>query len=243
MNPRIDRVDKNGSTVAEDQMKDTLENSKLGDNALIESKLQKIYKEDFGDGLLKKLMKRIITELTPDQQMKVDILKTTNWREALNEWMDATSNPTLNRTIEDVPELTFIIGDRIKKTGDSDILTRLTSQKKIDVLELALDDMKVDERAAQGLTAAFSALTPKEKNKVIDDMQRGNPDELPNFLRMTAPYVDHILLDGINKENAAFIRKAYQFLEAHANIQQDKDLYGKLSLFMEGWIEEAYKRK
>lgn len=197
------------------------------------------------------LMKLIATELTPDEQMRMvnrtvennNPAKRTQWREAMNAWMDTTSNLTLNRALDDVPQLSFLIGDRIKKTGDSNILTRLTSQKKIDVLELALDDMKVDEKGAQGLTSAFSALTPKEKNKVIDDMQQGNPDELPNFLKMSAPYVDHILLDGINKENAAFIRKAYQYLEAHAATQQDKDLYGKLSLFMEGWMEEAYKRK
>jgi hypothetical protein len=205
-------------------------------------------------GTSEKLMKRIATELTPDEQMKMlnraldtsNIDKTTKWREGMNAWMDAVSNPTLNRAIEDVPQLSFLIGDRIKKSGDSDILTRLTSQKKIDVLELALDslrDSKLDAKAAQGLAMSFSAMTPKEKNKVIDDMQRGNPDELPNFLKMSAPFVDHILLDGINKENAAFIRKAYQFLEAHATTQQDKDLYGKLSLFMEGWMEEAFKRR
>jgi hypothetical protein len=205
-------------------------------------------------GTSEKLMKRIATELTPDEQLKMlnraldtsNILKGTQWREGINAWMDAVSNPTLNRAIEDVPQLSFLIGDRIKKSGDSTVLTRLTSQKKIDVLELAFDslkDSKVDAKAAQGLTMAFSAMTPKEKNKVIDDMQRGNPDELPNFLKMSAPYVDHILLDGINKENAAFIRKAYQFMEAHAATQPDKDLYGKLSLFMEGWMEEAYKRR
>ena len=96
--------------------------------------------------------------------------------------------------------------------------------------------MKVDAKGAQGLTSAFSAMTPKEKNKVIDNMQRRNPDELPNFLKMSAPYIDHILLDGINKENATFIRKTYQYLEARTTIQQDKDLYGKISHFMEGWI-------
>jgi hypothetical protein len=201
-------------------------------------------------GHSEKLMKRIATELTPDEQMKMvnraldtnNIEKGTK-RDALNAWMDNTSNPTLNRAIDDVPQLTFLIGDRIKKTGDSTVLTRLTSQKKIDVLEMALDDPKVDAKAAQGLTSAFSAMTPKEKNKVIDDMQRRNPDELPNFLKMSVPYVDHILLEGINKENAAFIRKTYQYLEAHATTQQDKDIYGKISHFMEGWMEEAYKRR
>ena len=175
--------------------------------------------------------------------LKNNIEKGSGGRDALNAWMDTTSNPTLNRAIDDVPQLSFLIGDRIKKTGDSTVLTRLTSQKKIDVLELALDDMKVDAKGAQGLTSAFSAMTPKEKNKVIDDMQRRNPDELPNFLKMSAPYIDHILLDGINKENAAFIRKTYQYLEAHATTQQDKDLYGKISHFMEGWMEEAFKRR
>lgn len=197
------------------------------------------------------LMKRIANELTADEQMKMVnraldtnyIEKGTRWRDAMNGWMDNTSNPTLNRAIDDVPQLSFLIGDRIKKTGDSTVLTRLTSQKKIDVLEMALDDPKVDAKGAQGLTSAFSAMTPKEKNKVIDDMQRRNPDELPNFLKMSAPYVDHILLDGINKENAAFIRKTYQYLEAHATMQQDKDLYGKISHFMEGWMERAYKRR
>lgn len=210
---------------------------------------KRLFNEMLGNS--EKLMKRIATDLTPDEQMKMvnraldtnNIEKGTKWRDALNTWMDTTSNPTLNRAIDDVPQLSFLIGDRIKTTGDSTVLTRLTSQKKIDVLELALDDMKVDAKAAQGLTSAFSAMTPKEKNKVIDDMQRRNPDELPNFLKMSASYIDHILLDGINKENAAFIRKTYQYLEAHALTQQYKDLYGKISHFMEGWMEEAYKRR
>jgi hypothetical protein len=165
------------------------------------------------------------------------------WRDALDDWIDNTSNFSLNRAIDDVPQLSFMIGERIKITGDSTVLTRLTSQKKIDVLEMALDDPKVDTTAAQGLTSAFSAMTPKEKNKVIDDMQKRNPDELPNFLKISAPYVDNILLDGINKENAAFIRKTYQFLENHAQTQHEKDFYGKLSHFMEGWIEETFKRR
>lgn len=210
---------------------------------------KRLFNETLGHS--EKLMKRIATELTPDEQMKMvnraletnNIEKGTRWRNALNAWMDNTSNPTLNRAIDDVPQLSFLIGDRIKTTGDPTVLTRLTSQKKIDVLEMALDDPKVDAKAAQGLTSAFSAMTAKEKNKVIDDMQCRNPDELPNFLKMSAPYVDNILLDGINKENAAFIRKTYQYLEAHATTQQDKDLYGKISHFMEGWMEEAYKRR
>jgi len=210
---------------------------------------KRLFNEALGSS--EKLMKRIATELTPDEQMKMlnraletnNIEKGNNWRAGINAWMDNTSNPTLNRAIDDVPQLSFLIGDRIKKSGDDSVLTRLTSQKKIDVLEMALDDQKVDDKAAQGLTMAFSAMTPKEKNKIIDDMQRRNPDELPNFLKMSAPYVDNILLEGINKENAAFIRKTYQYLEAHATSQKEKDLYGKISHFMEGWMEEAFKRK
>lgn len=254
MGPRIDRVDKTCGTVvttAEELMNDTSNKTGLTEDTKLNETLQKIYKDDFGHGLLEKLMKRIATELTPDEQIRRvngalktnDTAKGIRWSEVLNAWIDAISNSTLNRAIQDVAQLTFLIGDRIKKTGDSTVLTRLTSQNKIDVLEMALDDQRIDAKAAQGLTMAFSAMTPKEKNKVIDDMQRRNPDELPNFLKISAPYVDNILLEGINKQNAAFIRKAYQFLEAHSATQQDKDLYGKLSLFMEGWIEEAYKRK
>jgi hypothetical protein len=254
MSPRIDRVDKCEVTVvaaAEDQTDDTLSEAGLTESVTLKDKLQKIYKDDFGQEVIEKLMMRIATELPADEQIKrvngalnsSDIAKADRWSETLNAWIDAISNTTLNRAIDDVPQLRFLISDRIKKTGDSDILTRLTSQKKIEILELALNDLKVDTKGAQGLISAFSALTGKEKNKVIDDMQRCNPDELPNFLKLSAPYVDHILLDGINKENAAFIRKAYQYLEAHATGQQDKDLYGKISLFMEGWMEEAFKRK
>lgn len=254
MGPRIDRVDKSGGTLvptAEDQVNETLNNPGLSEDTTLKETLQKIYNDDFGHGVLQKLMKRITTELSPDEQIKRvnsalntnDMAKGTRWSETLNAWIDAISNSTLNRAFDDVPQLRFLIGDRIKKSGDSTVLTRLTSQNKIDVLEMAIDDPKLDGQAAQGLTSAFSAMTPKEKNKVIDNMQRRNPDELPNFLKMSAPYVDHILLDGINKENAAFIRKAYQFLETHATTQQNKDLYGKLSLFMEGWMKEAYKRR
>jgi hypothetical protein len=243
MGPRIDRV--------VDQMKDTLNDKGLPEDSQLRDTLQKIYKDDFGDGLLEKLMKRIATELTPDEQIKrVNLALNTNsitkgleWRDALNAWMDAISNPTLNRAIDDVPQLSFLIGDRIKKSGDGTVLTRLTSQKKIDVLEMALNDQRVDAKGAQALTMAFSAMTSKEKNIVIDDMQRRNPDELPNFLKISAPYVDNILLEGINKENAAFIRKTYQYLEAHSTTHQDKDLYGKISHFMEGWMEEAFKRR
>ncbi|MCI0446306.1 hypothetical protein L0152_24215 [bacterium] len=234
MGPRIDRVDKSGGTVvatAEDQMKDMLNSPRLRENTKIAELVKIIAK-------MPDTERRLI-----HYWLKNNIEKGRAGRDALNAWMDTTSNPTLNRAIDDVPQLSFLIGDRIKKTGDSTVLTRLTSQKKIDVLELALDDMKVDAKGAQGLTSAFSAMTPKEKNKVIDDMQRRNPDELPNFLKMSAAYIDHILLDGINKENAAFIRKTYQYLEAHATTQQDKDLYGKISHFMEGWLEEAYKRR
>ena len=234
MGPRIDRDDQSGSTAvttAEDQMKDMLNNPRLRENAKI-AELVKIIAS------MPDTERRLI-----HYWLKNNIEKGSEGRDALNEWMDNTSNSTLNRAIDDVPQLSFLIGDRIKKTGDPTVLTRLTSQKKIDVLEMALDDPKLDAKAAQGLTSAFSAMTPKEKNKVIDDMQRRNPDELPNFLKMSAPYVDHILLDGINKENAAFIRKTYQYLEAHASTHPDKDLYGKISHFMEGWMEEAYKRR
>jgi hypothetical protein len=234
MGPRIDRVDQSGRTVAataEDQMKDMLNNPRLRENAKIAELVKIIAK-------MPDTERRLIHDWLTN-----NIEKGTKSRDALNAWMDNTSNRTLNRAIDDVPQLRFLIGDRIKKTGDPTVLTRLTSQKKIDVLEMALDDPKVDAKGAQGLTAAFSAMTPKEKNKVIDDMQRRNPDELPNFLEMSAPYVDHILLEGINKENAAFIRKTYQYLEGHATTQQDKDLYGKISHFMEGWMEEAYKRR
>ncbi len=233
MGPRINRVDQSCGAIeatAEDQMKD-INNPRLRGNARIAE------------------LVKIITGMPETERRLIhywlinNIEKGSESRDALNEWMDTTSNSTLNRAIDDVPQLSFLIGDRIKKTGDSTVLTRLTSQKKIDVLETALDDPKVDEKGAQGLTSAFSAMTPKEKNKVIDDMQRRNPDELPNFLKMSAPYIDYILLDGINKENAAFIRKTYQYLEGHATTPQDKDLYGKISHFMEGWMEEAYKRR
>jgi hypothetical protein len=254
MSLRIDKVEKKGSTVvttAEELLHHAVKEPGLDAVSTLNETLQKIYKDDFGHGLLEKLMKRIATELTPEEQIQRvnrvlnnnNIENRNHWYETLNAWMDAISNPTLNRAIDDVPQLRFLIADRIKKTGDGTVLTRLTSQKKIDVLEMALDDQKIDAKAAQGLTMAFSAMTPKEKNKVIDDMQRRNPDELPNFLKISARYVDNILLEGINKENAAFIRKTYQYIEAHTTTQPHKDLYGKISHFMEGWMEKAYKRR
>ena len=108
MRPMIDRADKSGSTVvatAEDQMKDMLNNPRLRENAKVAE------------------LVRIITEM-PDTErrlihswLKNNIEKGSKGRDALNTWMDTTSNPTLNRAIDDVPQLSFIIADRIKKTG------------------------------------------------------------------------------------------------------------------------------
>jgi hypothetical protein len=207
------------------------------------------------------VMKRIAKEFSPEAQSAaisrsydpVDFSQTwmekmglqQNHKDALKVWRDNTSDAALNKVLQDTsiaqamnngpggfPEIREEI-----KAGNFDTYKRLDPRNQTEIMkEMARNaGDKFDYGEIQN---AF--MIAKDKNFIIDTFQKASPDLLPALLRQM-PGLNNDLLEGLNKENAQFIRETFLSM---AEIEPNKSLadqFRKSAHYLRGWIEESFK--
>jgi hypothetical protein len=207
------------------------------------------------------VMKRIAKEFSPEQQSaainrsydSVDVSDT--WmekmglqqlhKEALQVWRQNTSDAALNKVLHDTslaqgmsngpggfPEIREQIA-----AGNFDTYKRLDPRNQTEIIGQMIRNAgsKFDYG---GVQTAF--MIAKDKNAIIDNFQKASPDLLPGMLSQM-PGLNNDLLEGLNKENAQFLRDT---LLSMAELEPNKSLadqFRKNAHYLKGWIEESFK--
>jgi hypothetical protein len=86
----------------------------------------------------------------------------------------------------------------------------------------------------------YAFMTAKDKNAIIDNFQKENPYLLPELLHRM-PGIGNQLLEGVNKENAQFLRETLLNMADRHPDKSMADEYRKRAHFIKGWIEETFK--
>lgn len=208
------------------------------------------------------VMKRIAKEFSPEEQTAAigraydDVPLVDNpylkaglkpmHKEAMRAWMENTSEAALNQVIQDTKAREALsdsyggfsaIKEQIK-SGDFDIYQKLKPNNQAEIIRRAVEDpnMKSDFVQIQG---AFRSA--KDKNTIIDNFQKANPYLLPALLHRM-PGINNDLLEGVNKENAQFIRETLLSMADREPNQSLANEYRQCAHFMKGWIEETFKQ-
>jgi hypothetical protein len=168
-----------------------------------------------------------------------------NHKDAMKVWRDNTSDAALNKVLHDnslkqamndgpggFPEIREEI-----KAGNFDTYKRLDPRNQTEIMKDMVRNAgdKFDFGEIQN---AF--MSAKDKNFIIDTFQKASPDLLPALLHQM-PGLSNDLLEGLNKENAQFLRET---LLSMAELEPNKSLadqFRKNAHYLKGWIEESFK--
>jgi hypothetical protein len=215
------------------------ENKKIIDQAIAESS---------------DVMKKVATQLTPNEQSKVlnrvltadnsgdfdDKNAIANARsQALRSWISNTPKNVLNEVLKKSVNSEMITNEVINQMSYGDFIgfDKLSARYKGDLLKKLTHNPQVSSQTLMGI---FNRMKPAEKNAVIDLYQKDNPDTLPDFLRNISPHLNKYFMEGINQENAKFIRDTYLTLGENGT-EAERATYKKLANYIAGWMEETFK--
>jgi hypothetical protein len=218
------------------------ENKKIIDQAIAESS---------------DLMKKVATQLTPYEQSKAlnrvlaadysgdsdEKNATGNARsQALRSWISNTPKAVLNEVLKKSMNSEMINKEVINQMsyGDFSGFDKLDPRYKGGLLKILNHNPQVSSETLMGI---FNRMTPTEKNAVIDLYQKDNPDTLPDFLKKISPHLNKYFMEGINEENAKFIRDTYLTLAEEDATEAERATYKKLANYIFGWIEETFKNQ
>jgi hypothetical protein len=207
------------------------------------------------------VMKRIAKEFSPEQQSAainrsydpIDFSET--WMEKLGRqqihkenmevWKQNTSDAALNKVLHDTSTAQAMnngpggfpaIREEIK-AGNFDTYKRLDPRNQTEIMKQMIQNAgpKFDWG---GIQNAFMAA--KDKNFIIDTFQKASPDLLPGLLSQM-PGLTNDLLEGLNKENAQFIRETLISMAEREPNKSLADQFRVRAHYLKGWIEESFK--
>jgi hypothetical protein len=195
------------------------------------------------------VMKKVAKEFTPNEQLKIveRSFDTNNQtadaaekhKTAVKAWMDNTKGSTLNHVVSNSSHyLEFEIAEQVK---DRDLgnFNKLNSGNKVNVAGMVIGDSRSPERA---IRETFENINPKEKNMLMDKIQVSNPDSQLFMMQQTSKALDHEVMEGMDKNNAEFMRKTYKYMGENSKTQDEKELYNKNAMYVENWMDEKFKR-
>jgi len=207
------------------------------------------------------VMKRIAKEFSPEDQSaainrsydSVDFSET--WmekmglqqihKEAMQVWRQNTSDAALNKVLHDTSTAQAMsngpggfpeIREQIA-AGDFDTYKRLDPRNQTEIIGQMIRNAgsKFD---FGGIQNAF--MIAKDKNAIIDNFQKASPDLLPGLLSQM-PGLNNDLLEGLNKENAQFIRETFISMAEREPDKSLADQFRARAHYIKGWIEESFK--
>jgi hypothetical protein len=207
------------------------------------------------------VMKRIAKEFSPEDQSaainrsydSVDV--SDNWMEkmgfqqmhkdAMKVWRDNTSDAALNKVLHDTQTRQALsdgpggfpeIREEIK-AGNFDTYKRLDPRNQTEIIQQMIRKTG-DKFDFGGIQNAF--MVAKDKNAIIDNFQKATPDLLPALLRQM-PGLNNDLLEGLNKENAQFLRDTFLSMAELEPRKALADQFRQRAHYLKGWIEESFK--
>jgi hypothetical protein len=123
------------------------------------------------------------------------------------------------------------------KSGNFDTYKRLDPRNQTEILKQMINNAgsKFDFGEIQN---AF--MIAKDKNAIIDNFQKMSPDLLPGLLSQM-PGLNNDLLEGVNKENAQFLRETLLSMAEREPNKSLADQWRQRAHYIKGWIEESFK--
>jgi hypothetical protein len=194
------------------------------------------------------VMKKVAKELTPDEQLKVidrsyeadnNGPNAGKHETAVKAWMDSTKSSTLNHVVSNSSNYLEMEISKQVENGDIGNFNKLNSKNKVNVARVVIGDSSSSDQAIQ---KTFENINPKEKNMLMDKIQVSNPNSQLFFMTQTAKALNGEVMEGIDKNNAEFMRKTYSYMGEHAKTPEEKELYNKNAMYVENWMDEKFKR-
>jgi hypothetical protein len=161
-------------------------------------------------------------------------------------WMENTSDAALNQVLRDTNTQQALsdgpggfpaIREEIK-AGGYDLYKRLDAGNQTEIMKQLVD--KADSKKFDWGQIQNAFMVAKDKNAIIDAFQKAHPDTLPKMLHQM-PGINGNLLDGLNKENAQFLRETLLNMAERESDKSLADSFRQRAHFIKGWIEESFK--